>query len=64
MKRGVHECVAGKLEIVPLWAQPPSFQVISLVFQAVAVKKGERKENPNTHTHAHPQAHKRMWGSS
>lgn len=45
VKRVVHECVASKLEIVPLRAQLPSFRVISLVCYTAAVKKAEKKDN-------------------
>lgn len=43
VKRVVHECVAGKLEIVLLRAQLPSFRVILLVFCTAVVKKENEK---------------------
>lgn len=49
VKRVVHECVASKLETVPLRAQLPSFRVISLVCYTAAVKKAEKKENKKKH---------------
>lgn len=48
VKRVVYECVAGKLEIVPLRAQLPSFRVILLVFESAVVTKEEKKENQKT----------------
>lgn len=47
VKRVVHECVASKLEIVPLRAQLPSFRVILLVFHTAVVRKGEKKKKKN-----------------
>lgn len=49
MRRVVHECVASKLEIVPLRAQLPSIRVISLVFYTAAVKKAKKKERKKKH---------------